>query len=358
MDTPNTTADPFLDSFVIDASADDDDDQRYLVHNRTPHEMRLQLPGATSELRIAPLGERIMRGARLKPYEHHLIGLRQAHLLRVRAHEDQKMRWLSPNLLAGVGLLAIASVMVLVFSTSLRLRTLPAIGPLVLAAAMVVWAMLAAHNRDHHRRKASRAVDREEGDIIFKAGGEFLTGNDLNRSVLGLAVLLGVVAIGGVAPAFAMYYGTDLSDYLNFEGRIVFHEGQESRVISRLIQICYLAVLSLFPALMFFQFDRQRVGSIRGRWVQDIFRLDNDTRSLADVHARYGEELAEASHHSTDTIQPLGGRRSPLFVATILLTLGWTILVLRTDSFDFQAAGQAERAAETEMAKPMPPRTE
>ena len=72
----------------------------------------------------------------------------------------------------------------------------------------------------------------------------------------------------------------------------------------------YTGVLSLFPALMYFQFDRQRVGTIRGRWVRAIFRMDHQMETLADVDARYGDQLAEASSCSTDSV-PLP-RRAPL----------------------------------------------
>jgi hypothetical protein len=67
--------------------------------------------------------------------------------------------------------------------------------------------------------------------------------------------------------------------------------------------------------------------------------------------------LAEASSYSTDSVRFLGGRSSPIIVATILISLGWTLLVVRTESYDFAGATQvivasevaadaAERAAE------------
>ncbi len=207
-------------------------------------------------------------------------------------------------------------------------------------------AVVQANLAERERQDKEVAADRDEGDIIFRSGGEFFYGNEFNRRFWQLGILLIVVALGGIAPAVAMYYGTDLQHWVHFSGKLTVEPGQEGRVISRVIQITYLVVLSLFPALMFFQFDRLRVGTIRGRWVRSIFRLDRRTRSLADINARYGDELAEASHYSTDTVRFLGGPRSPLIVATILVTLGWMLLVLRTESFDFLAATTAESFAE------------
>ena len=124
------------------------------------------------------------------------------------------------------------------------------------------------------------------------------------------------------------------------EGGLDIVDGRESRLVGRVIQVLYTAVLSLFPAILYFQFDRHRVGTIRSEWVRAIFRMDRRMETLADVNARYGDELAEASSYSTDSVRLLGGRHSPIIVATLLITLGWTLLVVRTDSFDFGQAGR------------------
>ncbi len=56
----------------------------------------------------------------------------------------------------------------------------------------------------------------------------------------------------------------------------------------------------------------------------------------------------EASSNSSDSSRSLAGRHSPILVATILVTLGWTVLVVRTDSFDF--SGTTEVAAQVAIA--------
>jgi hypothetical protein len=63
---------------------------------------------------------------------------------------------------------------------------------------------------------------------------------------------------------------------------------------------------------------------------------------MHDLEAAYGDELGEASTYSADRVRLLGGKRSPIVVATILLAIGWTMLVLPTRSRDFQAALSAE----------------
>ncbi len=341
-------ADHYLGSFEIDADCRDEWDSRYLVHNRTPHEMRLRRQGATSELRLAPLGERVIRGARLKSYERDLIPLREAHLLRIRLHHESPATLFPPELLIGAGQIGFLTAAALIFFTQLKVSDDIAVTALVASGMSLAVGLIRSLWREYTRARTERAVDREEGDIIFRGGGEFVTGDEIHRALHHVTVLVFVFVLGGLAPAAAVYYGTDLNRLLAFDdGVLRVVDNERGRLISRLIQICYLAILSLFPALLYFQYDRQRVGTLRGRWVRAIFRLHPGIGTLADVHARYGDELAEASFHSDDSSRLLGGHRSPIIVATILITLGWSVLVLRTESFDFQAQNNAALLAET-----------
>ena len=76
--------------------------------------------------------------------------------------------------------------------------------------------------------------------------------------------------------------------------------------------------------------------------------------TLADVNARYGDELAEASSYSTDTVRFLGGRNSPIVVATLLISLGWTLLVIQTESFRFDRPGDTPDRPFFEILVPTP----
>jgi hypothetical protein len=151
--------------------------------------------------------------------------------------------------------------------------------------------------------------------------------------------------IGAVLPALAIFVATDAKDFLVMKGGLRVYPGRESRLVSRVIQVTYTAVFALFPALLYFQFDRQRVGTIRSSWIRAIFRMDKRMATLSDVDARYGDEISEASTYSTDSVRLLGGRHSPIIVATILISLGWTLLVIRTESFDFAGATKVSTIA-------------
>jgi hypothetical protein len=329
----------FADTFGIDPG------RRYLLQNRTPQRIRI-VERAHGEVNLAPLTQRVILGARLAPFTEQLWSLRQRHQLRVREYtgpsrstSGQVLVWLAVSGLLGAGIFDI-----LVHGTLMRLEALAA---LIVFTVVVAAVLVDSVARERRRRGHEEVADAEEGDIEFGVGGAYYDGNETVRRAKHLLMLLVVIVIGALLPAIAMFVATDGKDFLVMEGGLRVQDGLESRLVSRIIQVIYTAVLSLLPALLYFQFDRQRVGTIRGKWVRAIFRMDRQMKTLADVNARYGDELSEASTYSTDSVRFLGGRNSPILVATILITLGWTLLVVRTESFDFAASTEVAAVADT-----------
>ena len=51
--------------------------------------------------------------------------------------------------------------------------------------------------------------------------------------------------------------------------------------------------MSILPALMFFQFDREKLTTLVDRWLHAIFRLDPSLRTVSDVDAKYGRRVEE-----------------------------------------------------------------
>lgn len=330
---------------AFDCSFEIDPRKQYLVHNRTPRRI-LILKRPYGEVRLAPLAARVFGGERLAPFQDDMRRFRQRHQLRVReytgprrSHPLQLLVWAAVVVLLGV-----------VVYDGLVLGTLVTreagaalLAFLVVIAGVLIWSAVG----EHRRLSVERIADTEEGDIEFGVGGAYYNGNDTVHRTKQIFVLLIVILVGAVLPAIAIFVGSDAKSFLVFEDGLRVKDGLESRFVARLIQVIYTAVLALFPALMYFQFDQQRVGTIRGKWVRAIFRMDPQMETLADVDARYGDQLAEASSYSTDSVRLLGGRHSPIVMATILIGLGWTLLVVRTESFDFAAANSISAAAES-----------
>jgi hypothetical protein len=323
-------------SFAIDTG------KHYLVHNRTPRRIQIVDDGH-GDMRLPPLAQRVYAGQRLAPFAEPLQRLRQRHEVRVREYVPPAPRQGPPIVaLALLACLAVAAADLVLVGT---LRRWEAAAALAVFAAVIVVAWHGSRHDEAGRLDEEASADSAEGDVEYGLGGAFYDGNDTARRYKQAVILAVVLVIGAVMPAVAIFLASDAKGFLFLEGGLAVKDGLESRLVGRLIQVTYVAVLSLFPALMYFQFDRQRVGTLRDRWVRAIFRIDPQMKTLADVDARYGDQLAEASSYSTDSGRFLDGRHSPIIVATILISLGWTLMVLPTESFDFAGSNRASTAA-------------
>ncbi|OJT25270.1 hypothetical protein BO221_13065 [Archangium sp. Cb G35] len=101
-------------------------------------------------------------------------------------------------------------------------------------------------------------------------------------------------------------------------------------VAGRFLQLLFISLLSLLPAVLFFAFDRQHQSTLRERFVAHIFRFDPAVETRQDVQTRYGKQMDEAygTEGRDGTTRLLPTRRSPLLIATLVLALGWTFTML------------------------------
>ena len=303
--------------------------KRYLVHNRTPKRIRI-VDECCGELVLPPLAQRVIIGSRLAPFKPGLYRLRQRHQLRVRTYHRLHA---GPRLASIAISIAVVALVGVVINDVLEVGTLErrdVFVSLSITAGLIVLVLGIAGFREWRRRAGEEVADADEGDIEFGMGGAFYDGNETLRRTKHVFTLLVVITIGAVLPAIAIFVATDAKDFLVMAAGSTSSTASESQLVGRIIQVLYTAVLSLFPAILYFQFDRHRVGTMRSEWVRAIFRMDQRMETLADVNARYGDELAEASSYSTDSVRLLGGRNSPIIVATLLISLGWTLLVVQT----------------------------
>jgi hypothetical protein len=160
---------------------------------------------------------------------------------------------------------------------------------------------------------------------------------DLREDILGwarqafafLIVLLFCLAV----PAATLYYGANLEPVVS---GIV--DGNATRfdyltVVCRTMQLVLIAVVALLPALLFYQFDRDRLTTLRERFEHQIFRLDPEVKTVRDIDAKYGQQMDEIygieRPGRSSRLQP--GRVAPIFVATVLIMLGWLLVLLNPD---------------------------
>ena len=136
-----------------------------------------------------------------------------------------------------------------------------------------------------------------------------------------------------LVPAVTLYYGANVkavvSDITDGNATTVDY----LTLVCRTMQLVLISVASLLPALMFYQFDRDRLSTLREKFEQQIFRLDRTMKTSLDIDAKYGRQIDEIYGRErpgrSSRLQP--GRRTPIFVATVLIMLGWLLVLLNPD---------------------------
>jgi hypothetical protein len=143
--------------------------------------------------------------------------------------------------------------------------------------------------------------------------------------------LLIVLMIGAGIPAAAIYYAADVRgivDTLVSPPPATDLDPETYAFVGRLLQFAFISTVSLLPALLYFLFDREQLQTIREQFVRQMFRLDGTLRTRRHVAAKYGRLMEEAFGRQRAGSRVLPGRRSPLFVATFVITLGWLLTLL------------------------------
>jgi len=126
-----------------------------------------------------------------------------------------------------------------------------------------------------------------------------------------------VLATGsGLVFATIYYFG---------DGKVLLTASPDLHLLGRSFQFVFITVASLLPALLYFLFDRNRLGTLRTHFEQQIFRFDPNVKTLTDVHSKYGSQLDELFGRDSSTAKGRHkpGTRWPIWVCTLVITLGW-----------------------------------
>jgi hypothetical protein len=225
-----------------------------------------------------------------------------------------------------IGIVSVGTAVIVMLSNQ-RLWWLAVAAAVVAALCIVAAAVL------------NRPGDEADDDSLAGAVGQRFSGwrftKDVALSTLQKLALVVVLAVGILGPTAAIYYGSELSDILSVSGwqvDLVSDESSYPIVVARSLQIGLVVILALIPGLMYFQFDREKLATLMDRWVHHAFRLDPTLHTLADVDAKFGRRVEEFYGASFDsgvaTPRKRTTSRSPLYIATVLLGLGWTVLLL------------------------------
>jgi hypothetical protein len=153
---------------------------------------------------------------------------------------------------------------------------------------------------------------------------------------------LGLVLLAGFGiPTVTLLFTTGLFDALRGDvGRAL--EPELSGVVTlRALQVLFLGVAIVFPALLYFLFDRQRADTLRTRFIFSMFRLDPRVRGRPDVDALYGRQMEEAFGAQLSwrpTRQLRFRHRSPMVITTVVLAVGWIVALINLDAIPLGGA--------------------
>ena len=143
------------------------------------------------------------------------------------------------------------------------------------------------------------------------------------------------IAIGLLVPAAVIVFTAELLDVIDVmrtaDAGTDLHD-HVLTLVGRGLQIVFIAVVSLLPALLFFLFDREQLDTLRDRFMRQIVRFDGTVETRTDILAKYGKAMDEAyGHERVGEGRLLPGRRSPVLVATVIITLGWILTLAHAE---------------------------
>jgi hypothetical protein len=139
--------------------------------------------------------------------------------------------------------------------------------------------------------------------------------------------LLVVAAITIAMPGAILWFGSDVPALLDAAA-----DDQQRTTVLIGIAVLFVSIVgaSSLPVLLYFVFDREKLKTLREKFVRHIFRLDPSVRTRTDIDVKYGVLLDEAYGRRTQE-RLLPGARSPILIATGVITIGWTIALLNTN---------------------------
>src|SRR5262245_43259812 len=84
-----------------------------------------------------------------------------------------------------------------------------------------------------------------------------------------------VLAFCLAVPAATLYYGADLQSAVSHAVDGDASNAEYLTLVCRTMQLVLIAIAAMLPALLYYQFDRDRLSMLREKFVQQIFRLDS-----------------------------------------------------------------------------------
>jgi hypothetical protein len=154
--------------------------------------------------------------------------------------------------------------------------------------------------------------------------------------------LFSMIAIFGVSiglPALVITYFGGGNELLAAANVGQFSLG----LLGRALQLTLISVATILPALLYFLFDRQKIGTLRESFYRNIVSLVPHVETILDAKALFGgriEELYGPEKGAGGGMRYFQGTQWPIVVTTLIVSLGWMLALAPFGPLpdDFQAA--------------------
>lgn len=301
---------------------------RCVLENRTGVRIGICFKEGARCMVLPPFGSRRVRTDELQALD--LEGWQCRGLIQVREVPPERAhRYLSWLVSLGVWSIPVVAITVLVLEEPLLWLAEGALWAGIVGAGAVAWV------------RQSRGM---VGTDVQKQ----LLGSDFREQVFGSANRwLGM--------ALVLSIGVGLPGALLWEQRDII---ERTETISGLCQLflgifaTFVAVVSTLPALLFFLFQQHRQETARTTFFREVMRVDPSLQTVTDAEAIYGLAVDEA-HGETREGQVFSLALVPVLISTLLMTFGWTAVLLPTLQYTLDSA---QNFKEMELATFLKPR--
>jgi hypothetical protein len=278
-------------------------DKYYIVENKTARSLKIAASPASGKqaaLILPPFGARRVPQTQYGDFDFRRwedLGLIEAapepekETRPALTASESKVYVTLAVILVGVGVVGVflpglmAQLSVLPEIRNWLLRLFPLFALCIIAAPLVLAAIYLTRRRDW-----------------FRQGGGALA--------LGL-VALSVVAVAAVGPVLTM---------MSFRAETINTTG-------RMMQIIFIVIAALLPALLYFLYDRQKVSIVSKAFYREIVRFDPTIHTSADAEQKYGHLINEV-YGDKSAGYYLANVGLPIMLSSVLIALGWLLILL------------------------------
>lgn len=99
----------------------------------------------------------------------------------------------------------------------------------------------------------------------------------------------------------------------------------DERVLFRLLQLLFIIILSILPGMLYYQYERRKIESVRIHFIRNIMHLNPLLHTTDDAETKYGNLIDEITFSAGFGSKKFSILRTgrPLLLATALITLCW-----------------------------------